>query len=158
MFDINATYLIFIASFLVFIMLLNEIMLKPVGRVLEKRAEKIRNDIEDGKSARVQAEEVLDGYHQQLLKTKNEAQAIINEALEKASYYRNTEMTKIKDEGRKRVDAAKAEIDVERAGLMEALTKQESEMVKTIMEKLLGEPVVVNLEHDKVRRALEEAC
>ncbi len=158
MFDINATYLIFIASFLVFIMLLNEIMLKPVGRVLEKRAEKIRNDIEDGKSARVQAEEVLDGYHQQLFKTKNEAQAIINEALEKASYYRNTEMAKIKDEGRKRVDAAKAEIAVERTGLMEALTKQESEMVRTIMEKLLGEPVVVNLEHDKVRRALEEAC
>jgi F-type H+-transporting ATPase subunit b len=158
MFDINATYLIFIASFLVFIMLLNEIMLKPVGRVLEKRAEKIRNDIEDGKSARVQAEEVLDGYHQQLFKTKSEAQAIINEALEKANYHRNTEMAKIKEEGRRRVDAAKAEIAVERSSLMEELTKQESQLVKTIMEKLLGEPVVVNLEHDKVRRALEEAC
>jgi len=158
MFEINATYLIFIASFLVFIMLLNEVMLKPVGRVLEKRAEKIRNDIAEGKSARLQAEEVLDGYHQQLQKTKSEAQAIINEALEKANYHRNVELTKIKDDGRKRLEAAKAEIAVERSALMDALAKQESDLVNTIIEKLLGEKVVVNLDNDKVRRALEEAC
>jgi len=158
MFDINATYLIFIASFLVFIALLNEIMLKPVGRVLQQRATKIKNDIEDGKSARIQAEEVLDGYHQQLLKTKNEAQAVINEALEKSNYHRNTAVTRLKEEGRQRLDAAKAEIAVERNSLMEALVKQETELVAGIMTKLLGEPTAAHLEHDKVRRALEEAC
>jgi F-type H+-transporting ATPase subunit b len=158
MFELNPTFLIFIASFLVFMVLLNAMILKPVGRVLALRDEKIRNDIQEGKSARAQAEEVLDGYHQQLLKTRNEAQAIINEALEKANYHRNAELARLKEEGRRKLEAAKAEIAMERSSLMEALVKQETELVSDIMAKLLGEPAVIQLDHDKVRRALEEAC
>lgn len=158
MFEINATFLIFTASFLVFMVLLNAMVLAPVGRVMSERDAKIKNDIQDGKSARTQAEEVLDGYHQQLLKTKSEAQAIINEAIEKANYHRNAELTRLKEEGRKRLEAAKGEIAMERAGLMDALVKQEGELIQQIMDKLLGEPVALTLDRDSVRRALEEAC
>lgn len=158
MFEINATFVIFIASFLVFMALLNEVMLKPVGFVIEQRKAGIQADIGAGKAARAEAEAVLNQYHQHLQKTKSEAQAIINEALEKANYHRTAELERLKQEGRKRLEAAKAEIALERAGLMEALVKQEAELVGGIVARLIGEPASVRLDPAAVRRALEEAC
>jgi len=158
MFELNGTLVIFIASFLVFMTLLNQVMLKPIGRVLEQRAAKIKADLDAGKSARAQAEKVLDNYHEHLQKIRAEAQSIINEAVEKASYHRNVELSRVREEGQKKLDAAKAEIALERDSLMEALVKQELDLIASIAEKLLGEPVAVSLEPEKVRRALEEAC
>lgn len=157
MFELNATYLIFIVSFLIFIKLLNEIMLKPVGRVLSKRATKIRQDIEDGRTARQQAELVLDAYHDQLAKTKNEAQAVINEAMQKAADQRKAEMARIKEQGRAKLESAKAEIAAERASLIDALVTEEPAFVTDIVSKLLGEQATVSLRTDQVRKALEEA-
>ena len=158
MFDVNGTILIFVVSFLVFQMLLDKFFLKPVERVLTLRAAKVKSDIEDGKSARAQAEEVLDGYHQQLQKTKHEAQAIINEALEKAAYHRNLEMTRLKEDGNKRLEAARAELAVERSSLIEALVRQEEELVSSIVEKLTGERAEITLDPIVVRRTLEAEC
>ncbi len=158
MFEINATFLIFAASFLVFMALLNQIMLKPVGRVIDQRSKNIKAQIEAGKQARAEAEEVLNQYHQHLHKTRMEAQAIINEAVEKASYHRHCELSRLKEEGQKKLEEARAAIVVERNGLMEALVAQESGLVSGIVAKLIGKPVPVHLEPEVIRRTLEEAC
>ncbi len=87
-----------------------------------------------------------------------EAQAIINEAVEKASYHRHCELSRLKEEGQKKLEEARAAIVVERNGLMEALVAQESGLVSGIVAKLIGKPVPVHLEPEVIRRTLEEAC
>ncbi len=157
MFELNATYFIFIASFLVFIALLNEIMLKPVERVLKQRATKIRNDIDDGRSAREHAEQVLEAYHLQLQKTKGEAQALVNEALESANSYRTVELNRLKVVGQEKLQFAQAKMSSETDSLIEELVKEETTLVRDITAKLLGEPVAVHLDADTVRHTLKNA-
>jgi len=156
-FQINATLPIFVASFLVFLYLLKKIMLEPVGKVLEAREAKAKADLEAGKAARAQAAAVLEQYHTHLHDIRTEASAHINEAMEKSSYHRASELGRLREEGAQRLAAARDAIEEERTALIDALVSQEQELVEGITRKLLGEPVAVGLEKDKVRHALEEA-
>jgi F-type H+-transporting ATPase subunit b len=157
MFDLNATLLIFVLSFLIFMALLNEIFLKPVGKVIEARAAKIKADIEAGKAARIKAQESVAQYEEHLHQVRSKAQAVITEATEKANYHRNLEVTRLREEGRRKIEATQAEIASERTALLDQLVNQESQLVQEIGRRVVGEEIVVPLDSDKVRRALEEA-
>ena len=55
MFDVNLTLVIFVGMFLGFMALLNEMVLKPVGKVLEQRKAIIRDNIDAAASARAKS-------------------------------------------------------------------------------------------------------
>lgn len=158
MFEINATLIIFIASFIIFMILLNKIMLEPVGRVIEAREAKIRADIEAGRSARAQSESAVNEYQSHLATIRAQAQAVINEAVEKATYHRHLEIERVKGEGQQKVAAAQAQIQNERDSALGELIDHEKDLVRSITAKLLGESAAVSVDSDNVRRALEEAC
>jgi F-type H+-transporting ATPase subunit b len=157
MFDLNGTLVIFILSFLLFMMALNEVMLKPVGKVIEARKAKIKADIEAGKTAREDAQQLIAQYEKHVHEVRSNAQGVINEAIEKANYHRNLEMDRLRTEGRQKLDNAKTEIASERDSLIDGLVKQEMDLVQEIGRKLLGEDAVLALDSKKVRRAVEEA-
>lgn len=158
MFELNATLPIFILSFLVFMYLLNQIMLKPVGKVMEARAARINSDIEAGKKALAEAEGALKHYQEHLHKVRSEAQGIINSAVEEANKKRNQEFDRLRDSSKTKLDAAKAEIAAERTKLIDSLVAQETVLVQEITDKLVGEKTNVSLDAGVVRKALEEAC
>lgn len=158
MFELNGTYVIFIASFLVFLVLLNEVMLKPVGKVLEMRKTRINEDLEAAKQSRAQAEQVLVQYENDIAKTRAEAQRLINEATSSAQKVRDEKLKEVQEQGRKKIDQAKAELQAERDRLLDGLVEQEIELVKDIATKVMGEPVTVSVDRQKVRKTLEEAC
>jgi F-type H+-transporting ATPase subunit b len=158
MFELNATLPIFILSFLIFMYLLNEIMLKPVGRVLEARAARINSNIEAGKNAHAEAEKSLKHYQEHLHKVRSEAQGIINTAVEEANKKRNQEFDKLRQTSKTKLDAAKAEIAAERTILIDSLVAQETALVQEITDKLIGEKTNVSFDTGVVRKALEEAC
>ncbi|MBC7999154.1 MAG: hypothetical protein IAF58_14490, partial [Leptolyngbya sp.] len=81
MFELNGTYIVFIASFLVFMVLLNEIMLKPVGKAIAERRAQIAADIEAGKLSREKAEAEVSQYKDKLSATRSEAQRVIGETM-----------------------------------------------------------------------------
>jgi F-type H+-transporting ATPase subunit b len=157
MFDLNATLIIFVISFLIFMALLNEIFLKPVGKVIEARQNKIKSDIEAGKAARLKAQDSVSQYEQHLHEVRTKAQGLINEASEKANYHRNLEVSRLREEGRRKMEAVQAEIASERSRLLDQLVGEESQLVQEIGRRVVGEDIAIPLDTDKVRRALEEA-
>lgn len=157
MFELNGTYVLFILSFLLFIWALNEIMLKPVGKVLEERTALIKGDVEAGKQARADAEAVVCQYQQRIHDTRLEAQRIINDATAEAQKKRDNELKVVQDQGRHKLDEAKAALAVERKQLIDGLVDQEVELVTMIVSKLTGEAAAAKPDREKVRRALEEA-
>ena len=157
MFDVNGTLLIFVASFLIFVKLFNEIAIKPVAKAMEERAARIKSELDAARAAREQAQKLLDGYTEHVHAVKAKAQAVINEAAEKASYHRNAKLDDLRKEGQKKLAEAQAAISAERDFLLESLVKQESDLVNDISEKVVGEKVGISLDPAGVRKALEEA-
>ena len=84
MFALNGTYVIFITLFLVFIYLLNEIMLKPVGKVMDKRRAKMQENLDTATACTQEAQKILTDYQAKLHTSRLEAQAIIQAALNTA--------------------------------------------------------------------------
>ena len=157
MFELNATLIIFLISFLVFIVLLNEALLKPVGAIRERRSAKIRANNEAAKSCRVQAEEVLAGYQHHLQQIRHDSQKVINEAAAEAQDKRNKQVGAVQEEARQKLEEAKGTITSERKELVNSLVVQETELVQMIASKLVGEQQLVSLSPEKVRQAIEEA-
>lgn len=156
MFDINGTLVIFVASFLVFMVLLNQIMLKPVGKAIEKRHQKMQNDLDAARAARQQASELVDGYETSLKNIRSEAHSLITSAVTAASKDKADALDKVHKEGLGKLEQAKAEIAAERTTLIDELVAHERELVEEITHKILGEPVAVQLDASKVRKNLEE--
>jgi len=157
MFDINLTLVIFVASFLLFMMALNALFLKPVGEAIEKRSRMITGDHEAAKSNRDQARLKLENYEARVAEIRKEAQAEITEAVTQAQKVRAKALSDLKDKGRVRLDAAREELKQERAQLMNGLVAEESKLVEQIVGKLVGDAARVNLDASAVKKALEEA-
>jgi F-type H+-transporting ATPase subunit b len=157
MFDLNGTLVIFIVSFLIFMWLLNETFLKPVGKTLELRAKKIQGDIDSGKEARESAQALLETYEGDLKRIRTESQAVINSAVEEANKQRAAEIDKVAKHGQKKLDEAREALAVQRGVLIDALVAPISELVEVSTKKVLGdESVHVSIDKSQVKRTLEE--
>lgn len=158
MFELNGTFIIFIASFLVFMFLLNEIMLKPVGKAIADRKALVAEHLEVSKSSRIKAESELVAHQEKINSARHEAAGIRNEAAAAAQKVRDEKLKKVQDEGRKKLDVAKTDLAAEKKALVDGLVDQELELVSTISKKLLGESAKSNVDREKVRKVLEEVC
>jgi len=154
MFELNATCVLFVVSFLLFMLALNELFLKPVGDVIEKRQSRISNDLASARELRDEAGVELAKYEKQLSSVRDEARAVIADLVAKSQAERTDKMAKIEKEGRTKLDTAHKELAGERTKLMTDLVEEEKALVQDIVSKLLGKSTAVDLESEMVKRAL----
>ncbi|MBX9670393.1 MAG: hypothetical protein K2X93_22525 [Candidatus Obscuribacterales bacterium] len=153
----NATLLFFIVSFVIFIYLLNEWFLKPVGEVIEKRERLIADNLEGGKYLREEAVVLVEDHEKRLVKIREEAQAVISSAVAAAQSERNKQLSALKEQGRKRLELSRSALTEEKSVLLGNLVTEEAQLVKGIVVKLLGEGAAVEIDSASVKHALEEA-
>src|SRR3974390_198239 len=157
MFEVNGTLFIFLVMYVLFIIALNEVMMKPIGKVMAERAKLIQDDVDASKKHHVEAQEVVAAYQRTVSEAKNEAQNVINEAMTQAQKKRDEAVEKLAEQNRVKLGEAKKQLQGEREAAMGGLVEQEISLVKQMVEKLLGESVALPLDANTVRRALEEA-
>jgi F-type H+-transporting ATPase subunit b len=155
MFELNGTYVIFILLFLVFIQLLNKIMLEPVGAAIEKRSARLKENIDIAKSNMQESEKMLVDYQNNLHSTRQQAQTLIHSALAEAQKSREEKLKSVQAEGRSKLDELKAELDAGRKNLIESLIHPELELVRDILNKLLGETPKLITNEQRVAEVLE---
>jgi len=154
----NATLIIFVISFLIFMVLLNELFIKPVGEVIEKRARRISAGIEASQSSREGIKTLTEEYEKLLAHNREQAQSEINSAVTTAQAARNKELGVVKDRVRKRLDESREQLQGEKSVLIDNLVSEEAQLVSQIVGKVLGEPgKQVDINSDNVKRALEGA-
>jgi len=157
MFDLNLTCPIFVVMFLGFMVLLNEMVLKPVGKALADRQGIIRGNIDAAAAAREKANEVVAQYHARIQTANAEAQALITETTTAAEKARAAELKKVYDKGQAEIQAAREKLASERGVLIDELVEQEKGLVESITKKLIGDSAHVSLDSGTIKRALEEA-
>lgn len=159
MLEVNGTLLILVVSFLAFIWMLDMVFVTPVSKTLEARSRKIQEDLDNSKDLRKEAEAVLSQYEKHLAEVREKAQATINDAVGEAQKKRSEAVSKIQEEGRGRLDAAKASLASEKRSLVEQMVDEQAQLVDAIMGKLIGSSHRAgNLDKGQVKRSLEEVC
>ena len=150
---INLGYLISqIINFALLLVLLRVFLYTPVVRMLDRRREKIKTDLEEAEAARSQAEASRQEYETQLEEAKEERRSILAQAREQADKMREEILENARAEAQ--VLVAKTEEDME-ALRQQALAGAQDEIVEVALAAA-GKVVGESLDEKAHRRLIQE--
>lgn len=136
--EINFTLVLFAFSFLIFIYLLNLTLYKPVGKVIEKRKGLIDGEYAKSKEYTEDANNMLDGYKNQMKSARHEAQTIIQEGINQAQKIKDEKISQLASSLTKEKEDALKQIKEEKNKAMKSLEGEIKTLTNLITSKVLG--------------------
>lgn len=137
MLEFNATFIVAMFSFIVFIIIMNAIFYKPILSVIEKRKDFIDSNYIDAKNSKDQAEYILSNKEKRLEETAKTSKKIIldktADAEEKSKKLINTAKLQYKE----KIDDAKENLKTQEKSA--DMNKSIEDIAESISKKLLGE-------------------
>ncbi|MDF1795347.1 MAG: F0F1 ATP synthase subunit B [Coxiellaceae bacterium] len=139
--NINATLIGQVITFAIFIWFVMKFVWPPVVNMMEERRKKIA----DGLAAAEKGHRELELAHikaqEQMVEAKAAAAKVIEQANQRAGYIIEESKEKARDEGKRLLNLAQAEIEQERNMARETLLKEVSTLAVAGAEKILGQRV-----------------
>ena len=128
-----------VVTFLALLAILTRFAWKPLLGALDAREKGIQDDIDEARSQRDDAEELLDRYREQLAEGRRQAQALMAESREAAEQLRRELELRAREESREILASARREIERERDAAVEAVRRESVEVALAAASRLLGE-------------------
>jgi len=153
--------IVFLVNFLILLGILYLFAYKPILRVIDQRADKIREGLEAADKAREEAARSQADTQAQLNEARVEGQRLLEQAREMAERYRSEEAEKARQEAEAFVARAREGLRHERdAAIQEvrshfadlAISAAERVIESSLDRKVHGELIAKVLEEDDVRR------
>ena len=112
-------------SFLILFLLLKKFLYRPVIKMLEDRAEKIKTSLEAADKIKQEAEQTTAANESLMLKAREESQALISESREQAKKIKESELEK-----------SKLQIEIERKRALDEIRSEEDKIIKPAIRKI----------------------
>ncbi len=149
---------IFVAltSFLVLFIILGKFAFPPVTKMLDERAEKIRESLEKAEETRVEAERLLEEYRVQMAEARAEAGKVIEQGRTVAENMKNEIVAKAREEAEaektKAIDAIKAE----KLAAMAELQASVADLSVAVAGKIIGQKLTAADHAALIERSIAE--
>jgi len=127
-------WLIVTFSFLLFF--LWKISLPRISKVLEKRENKINNDIETAKKLQTEAEQIQNEIDKQLSSARDQASNLIKESTLNLKNTTSAELAKIDNELSNKIDESSASIEHNKKDSIKKITNEILEITELTLSKL----------------------
>jgi F-type H+-transporting ATPase subunit b len=127
-----------IFNFTLLAVLLYFVAYKPILKMLDERAARIKKGLEDAEEASRRAAEIEQEFEQQMALARKEGQEIIAQATQMSEKARQDILEKARQESQEQIEKAKDEIARERELAMADLRQQVADLSLTISEKVIG--------------------
>ena len=148
--------LIYLVNFLIVLGLLFAFAYKPILRLMDQRAERIRESLEASERAREQAATSQAAVEEQLVEARREAQRIMDQAREAAERFRAEEMERARAEAETFVARAQSDIQRERDAAIEEVRANFSDLAMTAAERVVRRSLDRQAHEDLIAQVLEE--
>ena len=142
MFDFDATLPLMAVQFLILMILLNQILYKPLGLAIDLRTEYIRKNQAEAKDRLSKARELAKQYEKELATARRKSQQIIAEAQVEAKKIAEEKIAEAQKEAIAKRETAAQEIENENQQALATLEQQVDDLSRQILEKLLGPELV----------------
>jgi F-type H+-transporting ATPase subunit b len=128
-----------LVSFLVLFVILAKFAFPPVTKMLDERADKIRESLEKAEETRIEAERLLEEYRVQMAEARAEAGKVIEQGRTVAENMKNEIVAKAREEAEaektKAIDAIKAE----KLAAMAELQASVADLSVAVAGKIIGQ-------------------
>lgn len=141
MLDIDWTLPVALVSVIIFLILMNKILFKPLGQFMEAREKGIRDDLEEASRLRQQAEGAMTTYESTLGAARRqmaEQAGAVQRAMEAKQ---REQMDEARNEANTMVASAQATIAHETQEARTRLADEARELARLVVAKLIGREV-----------------
>ena len=156
MFEFNATFLIAMISFVVFIIIMNAILYKPIISLIAQRQNYIDDNNSAAQNSKKQAQSILDDREQQINNTFAKSKEIVSSRVLKENETAKNLTDKAKAESLNSINAGKAILQKEELETSNALKTNVKELAEKISSKILGENITIdNVDYNYIDKVLK---
>ena len=128
-----------IIAFLILFFLLKKFAFGPIGTVLDKRAETIRESLEKAEETKVEAERLLEEYKVQMAEARAEASKVIDQGRKVAESMKTEIVAKAHEEAEQVIVKAREAIEAEKKAAITELQGSVADLSVAVAGKLIGE-------------------
>jgi F-type H+-transporting ATPase subunit b len=128
-----------IIAFLVLFVILWKVAFPPIVKMLEQRADTIRDSLEKAENTKVEAERLLESYKEQMAEARGESVKIIEQGRKVAESIKDDIVAKANEEAAQIVAKAREAMEAEKKAAIADLQTQVAELSVAVAGKLIGE-------------------
>lgn len=143
---------VFVANFIVLLVMLRLFLYKPVMKVLDERAKRAREAMELAEATKKEYDQAKGEIQKQIEKGRQEAQAIITQAMQVGERLKGESREEAAKQAQVIVDRARSELEAERDKLVGDLRREFVDISIAAAEKVIKE----TLDKEKHRKLIEE--
>jgi len=147
---------IYLVNFLLVLLLLYLFAYKPILRLMDQRAERIRESLEAADTARQEAASSQEAIQEQVTEARREGQRIMDQAREASDRFRTEEMDKARQEAEAFVERAKEDIARERDTALQEVRASFGDLAITGAERVIRSSLDRQAHEELINKVLEE--
>ena len=147
---------IYLVNFLLVLLLLYLFAYKPLLRLMDQRAERIRESLEAADTARQEAASSQEAIQEQVTEARREGQRIMDQAREASERFRTEEMDKARQEAEAFVERAKEDIARERDTALQEVRASFGDLAITAAERVIRSSLDRQAHEELINQVLEE--
>lgn len=135
--EFNATFLVSIISFLVFMYIMNAIFYEPLTKIIDERDSLVHDNYEHSRQSRHKAEKLLKDKENRLTETAKQSRQIMVDKTNEANSDYKAKVDAAKAKSNAQVDELKAELSRSENEAKEVLNSHVENLAQTIVNKVL---------------------
>ena len=160
LFDLNMQLiadaaLMIVAIFVLFLVVGNKLF-NPIRNIMQKRQEKIQNELETAASDMEKAKELKAQYEEKLKAIDKEADTILSDARKRALANENKIVAEAKEEAARIIERARVEAELEKQKVADEVKKEMVSIASMMAGKVVAGAVDVKVQDSLVEETLKE--
>lgn len=153
--EFNGTFLASIISFILFVLIMNKVLYKPVLSVMENRRNLISGNYQDAENNDKKASSLTSEREEKLLGAKKDARLKYNSELEKYKNQKNDIVSQAQSTAKSDIEQSNADLAQLSNEVKEGLKSSMNELAGDIVEKILGyKSEVDTFDEDEINKLL----
>ena len=148
--------IVFVVNFLILLGIMYVFAYKPILRVMDRRADRIRESLEAADRAREDAATSQETMQSQLNEARMEGQKLIDQARDMAERYREEERTRARQESEAFVTRAREDIQRERDTAIQEVRGHFADLAISAAERVINRSLDRDAHKELIEQALQE--
>jgi F-type H+-transporting ATPase subunit b len=140
---LTSELLVSLASFIVLFVIMWKFALPPITKMLDERAEKIKDSLEQAEQTRVEAERLLGEYKEQLAEARLESNRVIEQGRKVAETMKDEIVAKANEEREAILSRAREEIQSEKRVALAELQASVADLSVAVAGRIIGSTLSV---------------
>lgn len=145
-----------ILSFLILLFVLSKLLYKPVIKMLDERAERIKESLSAAEKAKEDAASSAEKIEKELISARQEGQKIIDQAKKLSEEFKDKEKSKALEEIESLIEKSKSDLEKETRVAINELRKNFSTLVLEAAEKVVDKEIDENTHTKLIEKVLKE--